>query len=262
MSNYLNKERLTKIIFYSLIFIILLIVVLVNGATIGEKIKYNFFSADNISNLFIGLRNTLIVTICAFIIGLILGLITCLIDGLNSKNPAIIVLKQIFKIYVSVFRGTPAIVQLLIIYFIIFSSVPADYSLWIAILAFGLNSGAYVSEIIRGGINAVPVGQIEAGRSLGLSYPVVMLKIVFPQAIRHALPSLGNEFITLIKETSIVGFIGAFDLTLAFRKLANVTYDYATVYLVMGVAYFIIILGVSSLFKLLERKLIKHVNVK
>lgn len=262
MSNYLNKERLTKIIFYSVIFLTLLIVFIVNGSSIGEKIKYNFFTSDNIGNILTGLGNTLIITVCSFLLGVVLGLITCLVDGLNSTNPVVVILKQIFKIYVSVFRGTPAIVQLLIIYFIIFSSVPADYSLLIAILAFGLNSGAYVSEIIRGGINAVPVGQIEAGRSLGLPYPVVMLKIVFPQAIRHALPSLGNEFITLIKETSVVGFIGAFDLTLAFRKLANVTYDYATVYIVMGVTYFVIVLGVSSLFKLLERKLIKHVNVK
>lgn len=260
MRNLLNKEKVTKIAFYSCILVVLLILVIVYRNSISENLKYNFFNSDNILSLFTGLGNTLLITVFAFVIGVLLGLLTCFIDGLNSNNPFIIVLKQITKIYVSIFRGTPAIVQLLIIYFIICSSVPAEYSLLIAIIAFGLNSGAYVSEIIRGAINAVPKGQIEAGRSLGLSYGTVMVKIVFPQAIRHALPSLGNEFITLIKETSVVGFIGAFDLTLAFRKLANVTYDYATVYIVMGITYFVIVLGVSSLFKLLERKLIKHVK--
>ena len=125
-------------------------------------------------------------------------------------------------------------------------------------LAFGLNSGAYVSEIIRGGINAVPKGQMEAGRSLGLSYPAVMRKIIFPQAIRNALPSLGNEFIALIKETSIVGFIGAIDLTLAFRKIAGGTYDYMTVYLTMGVVYFIIVFIIATVLNKIERKLIHN----
>lgn len=259
MRKFLEKENLTKIIFYACIIILVLVLVLINRSTIGENIKNSFFNGDNILNIFKGLGNTLLITLCAFLLGVIFGFATCLIDGINSNNPLVIVLKQITKIYVNIFRGTPAIVQLLIIYFIIFSSVPAKYSILIAILAFGLNSGAYVSEIIRGGINAVPKGQIEAGRSLGLSYTTVMFKIVFPQAIRHSLPSLGNEFITLIKETSVVGFIGAFDLTLAFRKLANVTYDYATVYIVMGITYFIIIYIISILFKYLERKLIRHV---
>ena len=260
----MNNKRimLTKGIFYGLVLFIILLIALINKDSIYESIKYNFLESDNISMLFEGLGNTIIITICAFLIGLIIGFITCLVEGLSDKNPFYIVLKQIFKLYVNIFRGTPAVVQLLIIYFIIFRTVSADYSIAIAILAFGLNSGAYVSEILRGGINSVPQGQIEAGRSLGLSYPTVMIKIVFPQAIRNALPSLGNEFITLIKETSIVGFIGAYDLTLAFRKLANATYDYAAVYIVMGITYFIIILGITSLFNLLERKLIKHVNTK
>lgn len=257
-----KNKRITKIAFYSVILIILLIIALVNKDSIYESIEYNFFSKDNIKMLFEGLGNTILITVCAFILGLIIGLITCLVEGMSDKNPFNIILKQIFKIYVSVFRGTPAVVQLLIIYFIIFRTVSADYAVAIAILAFGLNSGAYVSEILRGGINAVPQGQMEAARSLGLSYPIAMVKIVFPQAIRHALPSLGNEFITLIKETSVVGFIGAYDLTLAFRKLANGTYDYATVYIVMGITYFVIILLITSILNLLERKLIKNVNSK
>ena len=260
----MNKRKITitKSIFYSIIFLVILIIMLVNKDSIYDSVKYNFLESDNIDMLFEGLGNTIIITICAFGLGILIGFITCLVEGMSDKNPFNIILKQLFKIYVSVFRGTPAIVQLLIIYFIIFRTVSADYSIAIAILAFGLNSGAYVSEILRGGINAVPQGQIEAGRSLGLSYPTVMIKIVFPQAIRHALPSLGNEFITLIKETSIVGFIGAYDLTLAFRKLANATYDYATVYIVMGITYFVIILFITYLFILIERKLIKHANTK
>ena len=151
------------------------------------------------------------------------------------------------------------IVQLLIIYFVIFAFYNGN-PLFIAMLAFGLNSGAYVSEILRGGIHAVPMGQMEAGRALGLSYPAVMAKIIFPQAIKNALPSLGNECITLLKETSIVGFVGAVDLTLAFRKIANATYDYQTVYLVMGATYFILVLLIATLLKKLEGKLMRYVK--
>ena len=188
--------------------------------------------------------------------GIILGGITCIVLGLNDNNIFVIILKQIFKVYVSVFRGTPAVVQLLIIYFVIFSSYKGN-PIFIAMLAFGLNSGAYVSEILRGGINSVPLGQMEAGRSLGLSYSQVMFRVIFPQAIKNALPSLGNEFIALIKETSVVGFIASFDLTLAFRKIANSSYDYMFVYLVMGASYFVIVFGITKLLSLLERKLLK-----
>ncbi|MDE7384874.1 MAG: amino acid ABC transporter permease [Anaeroplasmataceae bacterium] len=169
------------------------------------------------------------------------------------------ILKKLAKIYVSIFRGTPTTVQLLIIYFVIFAFYSGN-PLFIAMLAFGMNSGAYVSEILRGGIHSVPTGQMEAGRSLGLSYSTVMTKIIFPQAIKNALPSLGNECITLLKETSIVGFIGAVDLTLAFRKIANATYDYQTVYLVMGVAYFIIVLLITIALKKLEERLMRYVK--
>ena len=136
------------------------------------------------------------------------------------------------------------------------------FFLFIAIIAFGLNSGAYVSEILRGGILSLPKGQMEAGRSLGLTYPTTMRKIILPQAIRNALPSLGNEFISLIKETSIVGFIGAFDLTLAFRKIANDTFDFEMVYIVMGIVYFVIIYIITVLLNKLERRLLKNVKTK
>lgn len=224
-----------------------------------ESLKLNFGNSKNYTNLFRGLVNTLFITIVAFVLGVILGLITCLVLGINSNNTFVIILKNIFKAYVSIFRGTPMLVQLLIIYFIIFASSRID-SLYVAMLSFGLNSGAYVSEIIRGGINAVPAGQMEAGRSLGMSYSTVMQKVIFPQAFRNALPSLGNELVTLVKETSIVGFVGAYDLTQAFKAIANNTYDFTTVYLVMGVVYFVIVFIITKLLSLLERKLMKHAN--
>ena len=241
------------------IIITLIILGIVFREGIIESLKLNFGNSKNYTNLFRGLVNTLFITIVAFVLGVILGLITCLVLGINSNNTFVIILKNIFKAYVSIFRGTPMLVQLLIIYFIIFASSRID-SLYVAMLSFGLNSGAYVSEIIRGGINAVPAGQMEAGRSLGMSYSTVMQKVIFPQAFRNALPSLGNELVTLVKETSIVGFVGAYDLTQAFKAIANNTYDFTTVYLVMGVVYFVIVFVITKLLSLLERKLMKHAN--
>ena len=179
----------------------------------------------------------------------------------NSNNVFVILLKKLTKVYVAIFRGTPIAVQLLIIYFVMAVSYRGD-AIYIAMLAFGLNSGAYVSEIIRGGINAVPKGQMEAGRSLGLSYPAVMKKIIFPQAIRNALPSLGNEFVALIKETSVVSFITVIDLYSAFRALATASFNYKGIYLIMGVVYFVIIFIFTYLIKLLEKKVFKNVNAK
>lgn len=241
------------------IIITLIILGIVFREGLIESLKLNFGNSKNYTNLFRGLVNTLFITIVAFVLGVILGLITCLVLGINSNNTFVIILKNIFKAYVSIFRGTPMLVQLLIIYFIIFASSRID-SLYVAMLSFGLNSGAYVSEIIRGGINAVPAGQMEAGRSLGMSYSTVMQKVIFPQAFRNALPSLGNELVTLVKETSIVGFVGAYDLTQAFKAIANNTYDFTTVYLVMGVVYFVIVFVITKLLLLLERKLMKHAN--
>ena len=147
-------------------------------------------------------------------------------------------------------------VQLLIIYFIIFAFVRGQ-EVTIATLAFGLNSGAYVSEILRGGINSVPKGQLEAGLSLGFSYNQTMRKIIIPQAVRNAFPSIGNEFISLIKETSIVGFIGATELTKVFKEIATASFQYTMAYLTMGILYFLIVLIISYLFKLFERKVLK-----
>ena len=254
-----SKNQIVTFLMVLVIIITIIILGIVFREGLIESLKLNFGNSKNYTNLFRGLVNTLFITIVAFVLGVILGLITCLVLGINSNNTFVIILKNIFKAYVSIFRGTPMLVQLLIIYFIIFASSRID-SLYVAMLSFGLNSGAYVSEIIRGGINAVPVGQMEAGRSLGMSYSTVMQKVIFPQAFRNALPSLGNELVTLVKETSIVGFVGAYDLTQAFKAIANNTYDFTTVYLVLGVVYFVIVFVITKLLSLLERKLMKHAN--
>lgn len=255
--NKINKQKLVSIIMLVTFFLIILILLLANQEELSMRIKNTFKSSKQITDLLKGLGNTLIITILAFIMGIVLGTITCLILNINSENVFIIGIKNIFKAYVAIFRGTPMAVQLLIIYFIIFSNSRIE-PLYVATISFGLNSGAYVSEIIRGGINSVAQGQIEAGRSLGLSYFEVMKKIVLPQAIRNALPSLGNELITLVKETSIVSFIGAVDLTKAFQNSANIAYDYMLVYILMGVVYFLIVLLLTKLLGIVERKLTKH----
>ena len=232
-----NKSKKESIIAYVLIGVILLtciILCLVNINSISHLFERNFSQNKNWKVLLDGLKTTFLITIISFILGIILGLITCLVLGLRSNNTFILVIKQIFKGYVSVFRGTPMMVQLLIMYFIIFASWHFNSAaLLIAIIAFGLNSGAYISEILRGGIGSVPIGQMEAGRSLGLPYSKTMTKIVFPQAIKNSLPSLGNELITLFKETSIVGYVSVIDLTLAFRKISNRTFDIVFVYVIM-----------------------------
>ena len=261
MLKKLNKDKIVTLSLLLVFFITTLIVFIVNNETIISAIKTNFIDDNNYIELLKGLLNTFLITLVAFIIGIILGVVTCLIDGINSDTILAVLLKKLTKIYVAIFRGTPIAVQLLIIYFVMAISYRGD-AIYIAMLAFGLNSGAYVSEIIRGGINAVPKGQMEAGRSLGLSYSATMKKIILPQAIKNALPSLGNEFIALIKETSVAGFIGAVDLTLAFRKIAGGTYDHLTVYLVMGIVYFIIVFIITLILNKIERKYINNAYTK
>ncbi len=243
---------------FGLFILILIILAIVFKDNLVSQLKDSFPNPQkNILSLLNGLGTTMLITVSAFLMGVILGFITCLILNIKNDNPCVIFIQNIFKTYVAIFRGTPMVVQLLIIYFIVLGPLHVD-SLRVAIIAFGLNSGAYVSEIIRGGINSVPKGQTEAGRSLGLNYPQVMARIIFPQALRNALPSLGNELITLVKETSIVSFVAVVDLTKAFQSLATATYNYTTVYLVMGVTYFVIVYILTKLLSLLERRLMKY----
>mgnify|MGYP001163374257 CR=1 FL=1 len=257
----MKKSRKEKIVIASLIgagFLAILILALVNWGSLLEAFEKNF-STNYGTLLGTGLLNTFLITLVAFALGIALGTLVCLVTQSASENVFVLILKEIARFYVLLFRGTPVVVQLLIIYFIVFASYSGD-SLYVAMVAFGLNSGAYVSEILRGGILAVPSGQKDAGLSLGLSYRSVMRKIIFPQAFKNAFPALGNELVTLVKETSVAGFIGTLDLTLAFRKIANATYDFVTVYLVMGLLYFAIVLLLSGILHWIERKAFSHAN--
>lgn len=203
-----------------------------------------------------GLKNTLIISLFAVIIGLIVGSIVAIIRyNAHSKSK-----KNIFSIicdfYVTIVRGTPVTVQLLILYFVVFSAVTGQKVL-IACIAFGLNSGAYVSEIIRGGILAIDKGQMEAGLSLGLSRRQCMLLIILPQVLKNTLPSIFNEFIALIKETSVASFIGITDLTFA-GKLMQSSYAEAFVpLLVTAIIYLILVYTLTFVLKKLERRLSK-----
>lgn len=203
-----------------------------------------------------GLLTTLQIAVFGLLIGLFLGSLLAVFKLLPSENPISKFLKGFTNVYVALFRGTPMVVQLLITHFVLFPaigvSIPSSVE---GTIAFGLNSGAYVCEIMRGGILSVDKGQMEAGRALGLSYGKTMIKIIIPQAIKNVVPTLGNEFIALIKETSVVGFIAVVDVTRAFQAMAGSTYEYIIPYLMLAVVYLILVLIITVLIKLLERRL-------
>lgn len=204
-----------------------------------------------------GLKNTILIAVLGLVIGIIIGTIIAIIKVAPKYKWYMKVLDAVSSVYVALFRGTPMVVQLLIAYYVIVPLIGLKgvEALNVGILVFGLNSAAYVSEIMRGGINSVDPGQLIAGRALGLSYPVTMVKIVLPQAIKNILPTLGNEFITLIKETSVVSFITVIDLYTAFNNIGTNTYSVIVPYIVMAVIYVILVLLISVLVKALERGL-------
>ena len=203
-----------------------------------------------------GLSNTALIAVFGLLIGMLIGCILATCQIIPKTNPLIKILSAITEVYIAIFRGTPMVVQLLLIHYVIFPAIGFDIPvLTEAILAFGLNSGAYVSEIMRGGILSVDIGQTEAGRALGLNYSKTMLKIILPQAIKNVVPTLGNEFITLLKETSVVSFITVVDLTRAFQNIANSTYEFIVPYIVLALTYLVIVLIVTGIIKLVERRL-------
>ena len=208
-----------------------------------------------------GLGNTLLISVVALILGVAIGILVAIVKIDNSKNILARIFRFIANIYISVIRGTPIVVQLLIAYFIIFPSFSKNTpALIIAIFAFGMNSGAYVAEIIRSGILAVDKGQTEAGRSLGLSKSKTMRLIILPQAIKNILPALGNEFIALLKETSVAGFITIMDLTRAAQSITGKTYDFFTPYLLVSAIYLILVLILTKLLSIFERRLRRSDN--
>ena len=201
-----------------------------------------------------GLFNTLIIALFAVFIGFIIGIIIAIIRHNHDTNGKLKIFNKIVVWYVNIVRGTPVLLQLMIIYYVIFKS--SDISVVIVgILAFGLNSGAYVSEIIRSGLNAIDKGQMEAGLALGLNYAKTMRYIIMPQGVRNVLPALGNEFITLIKETSTGAYIGIMELTKASDIIASRTYDYFFPLIVIACIYLLITLGLTNLVNKMEVKL-------
>ena len=174
-----------------------------------------------------GLQNTVLIAVTGLIVGSIIGTLIAAVRVMPKYKRLPRILNSICGFYVALFRGTPMVVQLLIFYYVLFPLLGLKITgLQVAMLVFGLNSGAYISEIMRGGIQSVDPGQMEAGRAVGLSYGTTMLKIVIPQAVKNILPTMGNEFITLIKETSVVSFVGAADLYVAFSYIGSNSYEF------------------------------------
>ncbi len=206
----------------------------------------------------LGLQNTMTIAVVGLLIGIVIGTLIATVRVLPKYKKIVRVLDSVCKFYVGMFRGTPMVVQLLVFYYVLLPifglRVP---SVTVAIIVFGLNSGAYISEIMRAGILSVDPGQLEGARSVGFSYSAAMLKVVIPQAIKNILPTLGNEFIALVKETSVVSFVGATDLYLAFQRIGDATYEFMTPYLAMAVVYIVIICLITLGIKLMERSLRK-----
>lgn len=214
----------------------------------------NFITDDRWISLLRGLFVTLKITFFAVILGFVLGFSVAIVRNVYENTKKLKILNFICNVYLTVIRGTPVVVQLLIIYFVIFSSIRIDKSI-AAILAFGINSGAYQAEIFRSGINSIPKGQMEAGRSLGFSYAQTMVNIIMPQAIKNVLPTLGNEFIVLMKETSVAGYIALEDLTKAGDVIRSRTYSAMMPFLAVALLYLIMVMFFTYLLKLFERGL-------
>ena len=212
----------------------------------------NFIKDDRWKYLTEGLKVTLLITVFAVFMGLFLGFIVAMIRSTYQNTGKLKFLNALSVVYLTVIRGTPVLVQLMIIYYVIFSSGNVN-KIIVAILAFGINSGAYQAEIFRAGINAVPKGQFEAGRSLGFNYYQTMGNIIMPQAFKNILPALGNEFIVLVKETSIAGYIALVDITKAGDIIRSRTYSAFMPLLAVALIYLVIVMGLTYLINLLER---------
>ena len=205
-----------------------------------------------------GLKNTLLIALVGLAVGIIIGTLIATVRVVPKYKRLPRVLNGIASFYVGFFRGTPMVVQLLLFYYVLLPLLGVKSSgVQVSMIVFGLNSGAYISEIMRGGIMSVDRGQMEAGRALGLSFSVSMMKIVIPQAVKNILPTLGNEFIALIKETSVVSFVGATDLYVAFNYIGTNSYEFMVPYLAMAIIYIVIVMLITLGIKLMERGLAK-----
>ena len=222
-----------------------------------QQFILNFVSEDRWRYLANGLLVTLKLTMFAVLLGLIIGFTIAIIRNVHDNTGKLKVLNFLCNVYLTIIRGTPVVVQLLIIYFVIFGSVRIDKALT-AILAFGINSGAYQAEIFRAGIQSIPRGQMEAGRSLGFSYFQTMALVIMPQAIRNVIPTLLNEFITLVKETSVAGYIALEDLTKGGDIIRSRTYSAFMPLIAVALIYLVMVLILERLVKMIERRLNKN----
>jgi His/Glu/Gln/Arg/opine family amino acid ABC transporter permease subunit len=216
----------------------------------------NFITENRWKYLTNGLLVTLEITLFAVLMGIIIGFVLAIIRTTYDKTGKLGILNFIAKTYITIIRGTPVVLQLLIIYYVVFATVPIN-KVVAAVIAFGLNSGAYVAEIVRSGIMSIDPGQMEAGRSLGLSYSKTMWYIVLPQAFKTVLPALGNEFITLLKETSVCGYIALADLTKGGDYIRSRTYSAFLPYIAVALIYLGIVMLLSYFVGRLERRLRK-----
>ena len=223
-----------------------------------DKFIEVFIAQNGYTRVVEGLQNTLLIAVTGLIVGIVIGTIIATVRVIPKYRRLPRVLNGICSFYVALFRGTPMVVQLLVGYYVILPIIGVNMNgVQISMIVFGLNSGAYISEIMRSGIQSVDIGQMEAGRAVGLSFGTSMTKIVIPQAVKNILPTLGNEFITLVKETSVVSFVAASDLYVAFNYIGSNSYDVMVPYLVMAAIYIVLVLVISLLVKLLERSLRK-----
>ena len=234
---------------------------------IASQFKLNFVEKDRWKSMLGGLGNTLRITLFSALLGVAIGIVVAAIRStydnnkenmLHNKSVGYYVLgffNSVCKVYLTVIRGTPVVVQLLIIYFIIFASSTND--ILIATLAFGINSGAYVAEILRGGIMSIDKGQFEAGRSIGFNYVQTMYHIIIPQVLKNVLPTLLNEFIALLKETSVAGYVGVMDLTRAGNAIRGATFSAFMPLIAVALIYLAIVMLLTWIVGIIERRLRK-----
>lgn len=218
----------------------------------GQQLQQTFIEKQRYMLLVDGLKNTLLITLGALVIGVAIGSLIALLKYCGRDSRLLRPLCWLCDLYTTVIRGVPVVVLLLIFYFVIMES--AD-GITVGILTFGVNSGAYMAELVRSGLNAIDPGQMEAGRSLGMSKLQAMRKIVLPQAVRNILPAIGNELIALLKETSVAGYVAVVDLTRAGNLVRNNTYDAVNPLLTVALTYLALVVVLSKLLSLLERRL-------
>ena len=260
MKSFLKKHWIDIVVIVALValaaFGAYAIAVRFNFAKKWDMFSKYFFENGGYKKLVTGLQNTGIIAVLGLVIGIIIGTLIAVVRVIPPYKRITRYGQKACSVYVAFFRGTPLVVQLLVGYYILLPLLGLHLPPVSACVAiFGLNSGAYISEIMRGGINSVDAGQLEAARAVGLPFSKAMLKVVVPQAVKNILPTLGNEFIALVKETAVVGYVGAVDITKAFQDQGSNTYEFMIPYLVMALLYIVIVAAIAGLVKLMERRL-------